>query len=98
MLTAAMEQAGGFVEIVIVGESGGPRALLRQVHSRYLPNKFIAQLDPANRDEVEDLPLFRGRALLEGRTAAYVCRDFTCRQPVSSAEDLARELNSIAAS
>jgi uncharacterized protein YyaL (SSP411 family) len=27
-----------------------------------------------------------------GSAAAYVCRDFTCRQPVSTTADLAREL------
>jgi uncharacterized protein YyaL (SSP411 family) len=27
-----------------------------------------------------------------GSAAAYVCRNFTCRQPVSSTQDLAREL------
>jgi uncharacterized protein YyaL (SSP411 family) len=95
MLTAAMEQAEGFVEIVILGESAGAQALVRQVHSRYLPNKFIAPLDPANLDEVEGLPLFRGRTPLEGRPTAYVCRNFTCRQPVFRPEDLVRELDSL---
>jgi hypothetical protein len=42
MLTAAMEQAAGFVEIVILGEFAGRQPLLREIHSRYLPNKFIA--------------------------------------------------------
>jgi uncharacterized protein YyaL (SSP411 family) len=97
MLTAAMEQASGFVEIVILADSVGAQVLVREVHSRHLPNKFIAQIDPAQLDEVEDLPLFRGRALLEGRPTGYVCRNFTCRQPVSRPEDLARELDSIGA-
>ncbi len=94
MLTAAMEQADGFIEIVILGETSETQALLREVHSRHLPNKFIAQIDPSNLQEVKELPLFRGRALLEGQPTAYVCRNFTCRQPVTSPEDLARELHS----
>ncbi|MDA0207386.1 MAG: thioredoxin domain-containing protein [Acidobacteria bacterium] len=95
MLTAAMEQAGGFVEIVILAESAGPDALVREVHSRYLPTKLIAQIDSVHLKEVEDLPLFRGRTLLEGKPTAYVCRNFTCREPVSRPEDLASQLSSI---
>jgi uncharacterized protein YyaL (SSP411 family) len=95
MLTAAMEQADGFVEIAVLGDPAGRQALLREVHSRCLPNKFIAQIDLAKLKEVEDLPLFRGRTLLDGRPTVYVCRNFACRQPVCSPEDLARELNSM---
>jgi hypothetical protein len=60
MLTAAMEQADGFVEIVILGESADRGGLLREVHSRYLPNKFVAPMDTAKLNDVQDLPLFRG--------------------------------------
>jgi hypothetical protein len=98
MLTAAMEQAAGFIEIVILGELAGRQALLREIHSRYLPNKFIAQVDPATFNHVADLPLFRGRSLLEGRPTAYVCRNFTCRRPVWSPEDLTRELTALVVS
>jgi len=41
--------------------------------------------DAADDDAV---PLLAGRDLVDGRPAAYVCRNFTCRLPVTSAEDL----------
>jgi len=34
------------------------------------------------------IPLLAGRELVDGQPAAYVCRDFTCRLPVTTAEDL----------
>ena len=47
-------QAEGFVEIVLAGES--PEALLREVHSRYLPDKFVAQIDQADLLDLAKLP------------------------------------------
>jgi len=29
---------------------------------------------------------------VDGKTTAYVCRDFTCRQPVTTADELAKQL------
>jgi uncharacterized protein YyaL (SSP411 family) len=38
------------------------------------------------------VPLLAGRPQLDGKPTAYVCRNFTCRQPVNDAEELARQL------
>jgi uncharacterized protein YyaL (SSP411 family) len=38
------------------------------------------------------VPLLEGRGLVDGAPAAYVCRDFTCRLPMTRPADLAREL------
>ncbi|HEX9032014.1 MAG TPA: thioredoxin domain-containing protein [Streptosporangiaceae bacterium] len=35
-----------------------------------------------------DIPLLAGRGLVNGLPAAYVCRNFSCRLPVTSADDL----------
>ena len=36
--------------------------------------------------------LMRERSAVQGRSAAYVCENFTCRQPVTEPEELAAAL------
>jgi uncharacterized protein YyaL (SSP411 family) len=38
------------------------------------------------------VPLLAGRVLVDGAPAAYVCRKFACRLPVTSPEALRAEL------
>ena len=42
--------------------------------------------------DAEGVPLLEGRDLVDGAPAAYVCRGFVCRLPVTSPADLNREL------
>ncbi len=80
----------GFAEIAIIGPTTDPRTreLIRTVYRGYLPNKLVAQGEaPDGR-----LPLLTDRGLLEGRPTAYVCRNYTCKKPVTSPEDLVAQL------
>ncbi|MDQ3574533.1 MAG: thioredoxin domain-containing protein [Actinomycetota bacterium] len=65
----------GTTEIAVVGERPD---LVSAVHSRYLPNAVLAWGEPY------DSPLWQGRS--DG--LAYVCRGYSCKAPVSAAEDL----------
>jgi uncharacterized protein len=38
------------------------------------------------------IPLLQDRSLVDGRSAAYVCRDFTCQAPVTTPEALLAQL------
>ncbi|MGV9764448.1 thioredoxin domain-containing protein [Micromonospora tulbaghiae] len=38
------------------------------------------------------VPLLAGRSFVDGRPAAYVCRGFVCRRPVTSVEELVEQL------
>jgi uncharacterized protein len=40
----------------------------------------------------EGVPLLEGRGQVDGLPAAYVCRNFVCRLPVTTQADLTREL------
>ncbi len=94
LLAAAMEHANGFVEIVVVGaaDDDATQVLLHEIHSRYLPNKIVARIDLEHASDVAGLPLFEGRTPVDGRPTAYICRDFTCQEPVTSVKGLAQQL------
>jgi uncharacterized protein YyaL (SSP411 family) len=47
----------------------------------------------AGREPVEAVPLLAGRGLVAGAPAAYVCRDFTCRMPVTDPMELRAALD-----
>ena len=84
-------------EIAIAGhtDTEDTRSLINAVHSRFLPNRVIALLDPSRKNAAElarKIPLLAGRELIGGKAAAYVCENFTCRLPVTTPEELARQL------
>jgi hypothetical protein len=73
----------GPVELALVGVAGAGdrRALEREVHARYLPNRVVAHADPAAAPGRH--PLLEGRSLVGGRAALYLCREFTCLAPIT---------------
>ncbi|HEX7993336.1 MAG TPA: N-acylglucosamine 2-epimerase, partial [Streptosporangiaceae bacterium] len=81
-------------EIAIVGPPAddGPRALHRAAALGATPGAVIAfgggPDGAGGADESETIPLLAGRGLVQGKPAAYVCRNFTCRLPVTSADEL----------
>jgi uncharacterized protein YyaL (SSP411 family) len=74
-------------EVAIVGHGAGAESLLRVVRQRYRPHVVLAGGPP------DGVPLLQGRDTVDGQPAAYVCRRFTCRSPVTRPEDLAAALS-----
>jgi uncharacterized protein YyaL (SSP411 family) len=59
-----------------------------------LRSEFRPHLVAAGGSEGTDRPeLMQGRATVEGRPAAYVCENFTCRMPVTNPDELRSELD-----
>jgi uncharacterized protein YyaL (SSP411 family) len=97
MLVAADFYLDAPKEIAIAGPAGDPatRALLKVVHQNFLPNKIVAAVDPGkqNAESVgKRVPLLKDKPLQKGKPAAYVCENFSCKQPVSTPADLAKQL------
>jgi uncharacterized protein YyaL (SSP411 family)/aryl-alcohol dehydrogenase-like predicted oxidoreductase len=92
-LAAADFLLEGPVELALIGTPGetGYEALAREIGRPYLPNRIIAHHDPSA-GTPEDLPLLRGKGLVGGKAALYVCRNFACRAPVTDAVDVERAL------
>jgi uncharacterized protein YyaL (SSP411 family) len=82
-------------EVAVIGEPGksDTESLVREVWSRYLPNKVVAQTQPDSADAAREVPLFRERGLIEARAAAYVCEGYACRLPVTNPQALAAQLD-----
>jgi len=85
-LAVAEAVVSGPVEIAVVGPAGDPRttALHTTAMLAAPPGAVTALGDGA----AADVPLLAGRGLVAGAPAAYVCRDFTCRMPVTDPTDL----------
>ncbi len=76
-------------EVAVVGAANETalRALLRETRQPFRP--FLVAAHSQHRpDDATAIPLLKDRSPLGGQPAAYVCRGFVCRQPVTTAEAL----------
>lgn len=98
MICAGEFYVGPGREIAIVGELGEEKTelLLRAVRSAYLPNKVVAFIDPARDTKLvtDRIPLLVGRSTIDGRSAAYVCSNYSCKKPVTDPDELGKVLAS----
>ena len=84
----------GAVELAIVGDvkSGEFRALQHVAAARYVPSLVIAGGAPRSD---ESIALLADRDARGGAAAAYVCRGYTCDEPATSADMLAKQLDEL---
>ena len=82
------------MEIAIIGPRDDPAAgeLLKTICSTWLPGKVTAARDPGDTAPAE-LSLFEDRAMVDGKPAVYVCRDYTCKAPIIDPAKLSVELS-----
>jgi uncharacterized protein YyaL (SSP411 family) len=98
MMCALSAWHAGLTQIVLVGprDSSRTRALRSELSRHYLPCAIVVPVEPGARQEAlaERLP-FIGPMTPGTGAAAYVCRDFACRQPVSEPDALVGELTAL---
>ena len=85
---SALELAhAGITEVAIIGDADDPRTqrLVRTASRGYIPFRVLAVTAAPSTSAVS---LVRLRFTLHGRPTAFVCRDFSCRQPVHEPEAL----------
>jgi uncharacterized protein YyaL (SSP411 family) len=73
-------------QIVIAGkiDNGQTKALLAEVHRRFLPNKVLFLADESGKEYLgENNEAIRAMSSVVGKPAAYVCENFTCKAPVT---------------
>ncbi|MBG0826242.1 thioredoxin domain-containing protein [Planomonospora sp. ID67723] len=92
-LAVAQAAVSGPVEVAVVGPVDDPAtaALHRTALRSPVPGLVVALGEPGS-PGVSGVPLLDGRGLVDGSPAAYVCRGFTCRMPVTTPAALEIEL------
>jgi uncharacterized protein YyaL (SSP411 family) len=83
-------------QIVIAGErdSADTRALVAEVHRHFVPNKVLLLADGGDGQAYleKNLEALRGMKPVDGKPAAYVCENFTCKAPVTDPKALGKLL------
>ena len=81
------------VEVVLAGEWRQTAPLRRELARHYLPDAVVVHLQPAAAAWWRQRhPAVAAMAAAGPEARAYVCRNFTCDLPVSTAPELARQL------
>jgi uncharacterized protein YyaL (SSP411 family) len=84
-LAVAEAHLAGPLEVAVAGPADDPRT--RELHRTALlsPVPAVVAAGPG-------VPLMEGRTPVDGKPAAYVCREFACRMPVTEPDALKNEL------
>jgi uncharacterized protein YyaL (SSP411 family) len=84
-------------QIVIAGKTDAPetKALLKEVHRHFLPKTILVLADGAEGQKYlgEKNEAIRAMSTVEGKSAAYVCENFTCKAPVTDPKLVAELLS-----
>jgi uncharacterized protein YyaL (SSP411 family) len=98
MLCALSTYHAGMPQVVIVGDRTAEetQALIEALRRRYLPTAVVVPVEPASREPLVALLPWVAAMQPAGTAAAYVCRDFACTVPATSAAALAERLDEIA--
>ena len=95
MLAALSTYHAGMPQVVVVSDrdaaSGELAAVVRE---QYLPTAVFVPVNASTRAALAGLlPWIAAMQTREGRPTAYVCRDFACQQPTTSAKELRSQLS-----
>ena len=84
-------------QIVIAGRKDAPetKILVREVNRHFLPKTVLCLADGAENQKYlgGQNEAIRGMSPIEGKPAAYVCENFTCKAPVTDPKELAELLS-----
>ena len=92
-LNAADMLVRGIDEVALIGglDSAAAAEIIDSLRRLYRPN-LVAAWAPQDVDEHASIPLLSHRKTVERQVTVYVCRNFACQLPVTSAEEMASAL------
>ncbi|MDH3813778.1 MAG: thioredoxin domain-containing protein [Acidobacteriota bacterium] len=92
LMSALQRGIGPSLEVVIAGEPGAEdtAALIATVREKYLPQAAVLLVPPGKSGgKIRELaPFAEAYEPVDGKAAAYVCRDFTCQLPTTDPSKL----------
>jgi uncharacterized protein len=93
MLIALDFELGPVTELAVIGQSGNPEVqrALQSIREPFLPNKVVAWAADETLAARSGLPLLEGKKAL-GAVTAYICANYTCRQPIVDSAALKAEM------
>ncbi len=88
LLTAVEQSLGRPHQLVIAGNPVDAEPILREIHADFLPHKALLFADggAGQRWLGERIPALNAMQPIHGEPALYLCRDFTCKAPVTTPE------------
>ncbi len=94
MLSALDFYLGPTAQIAIIGAKDDPRVqrFVQTIRARFLPNKVMAVSEQDDAADAALIPLVRGRSLVRGAPAVYLCQDSSCRAPITESTELEKAL------
>ncbi len=92
MLSALDFYLGPATQIAIVGERRELRTqrFLEIIRGHFLPNKIVALSESAEPEML--IPLLRGKGLVNGAPAVYLCGPYSCCTPITETETLEKSI------
>jgi uncharacterized protein YyaL (SSP411 family) len=78
-------------EVVVIGSPGAEdtEAMLRALSERFLPNKVVLFIPDGETVDIAEIASYvKDYINVEGRATAYVCVNFSCLLPVTSASEM----------
>ena len=78
---------------IIAAEQSSLNTFVRAAWDKYLPNKVVASVLSEDSAAIGSVVLLQNRNLVQGKTAAYVCQNYTCKEPVTEIAAFAEQLS-----
>ena len=84
-LQAVLFATGTTYEIVIAGEkkSDQTRKMVDRLRDLYIPNRVLLLKEPGDTSIEKIAPFTKNQTTVDGKTALYICRNYSCRSPVT---------------
>ena len=83
-------------QIIIAGEADDPhtQSLLKEVHSRFIPNKIILLADGGDGQKTLSsyIPFLESIRMIDGKSTAYICENYACELPTSDLAVVGQQL------